>query len=183
MAIDDIECVSEARASVPKEREAWYAIQTYAQNEKTAVAELQRRGITTFLPLRVEQHQWSDRRKRIEVPLFPCYAFVQGVASAEFRQSVARTQRVIRLLGTNEPVPVPDAEIDSLRILVSANASSSPYAFLNVGQRVRIRGGCMDGLDGILVRNDGEDKLVVSINLIQRSVAVHVQGYDLEPLC
>jgi transcription antitermination factor NusG len=182
MTTGGTECVCETGVPVLAERMNWYAIQTYPQNEKKVVAELQLKGIPTFLPLKMERHQWSDRRKLIEVPVFPCYAFVQGVASAAFRQAVARTPRMIRLLGTNEPVPVPDAEIDSLRILVSSNATFSPCAFLKAGQRIRIRGGCMDGLEGVFVSRDGEDKLVVSVSLIQRSLTLNLRGYDIEPV-
>ena len=161
----------------------WYAVHIYPQNEKTVAAELERRGVTTFLPLRGELHRWSDRDKMVQVPLFPCYAFVHIVPSPEFRSVVQQTRRVIRLLSSNdEPIPIPDSEIELIRSLLAGRVPVSPYAFLQAGQKVRIRGGCLDGLEGILVVRNGERNLVLSVNLIQRSLALSIEGYKVEPL-
>jgi transcription antitermination factor NusG len=131
---------------------SWYAVHIYPQNEKRVATELQLRGITTFLPLREERHRWSDRTKVVQVPLFPCYAFVYIVPSPELRSTVQQTHRVIRLLSSgDDPVPVPDSEIESMKTLLAGKVTVSPYAFLQAGQKVRVRGGCLDGLEGILV--------------------------------
>jgi transcription antitermination factor NusG len=161
----------------------WYAVHVYPQNEKTVAAELERKGIETFLPLREETHRWSDRNQVVQVPLFPCYAFVHLVPTPQLRAAVQQTQRVIRLLSMNgEPAPIPDSEIESLRILLAGKVPVSPYSFLQAGQKIRIRGGCLDGVEGILVVRGGERKLVLSVNLIQESVELSIEGYKVEPV-
>jgi transcription antitermination factor NusG len=161
----------------------WYAIHIYPQNEKKVVTELERKGITTFLPLQKELHRWSDRDKMVEVPLFPCYAFVHIVPSPQYCSMVQQTLRVIRLLSANdEPIPIPDSEIELIRNLIAGKVPISPYAFLQAGQKVRVRGGCLDGLEGILVMRNGEQNLVLSVNLIQRSLALSIVGYKIEPI-
>ena len=161
----------------------WYAVHIYPQNEKKVAAELERRGITTFLPLRGERHRWSDRDKMVQVPLFPCYAFIHIVPSPQLRSVVQQTRRVIRLLSANdEPVPIPDSEIESMKSLLAGKVPFSPYDFLRAGQKVRIRGGCLDGLEGILVVRNGERSLVLSVNLIQRSLALSIEGYEVDPM-
>jgi len=162
---------------------SWYAVHIYPQNEKKVATELELRGITTFLPLREERHRWSDRNKVVQVPLFPCYAFVHIVPSPELRSVVQQTRRVIRLLSaSDEPVPIPDSEIESMKTLVAGKVPVSPYAFLQTGQKVRIRGGCLDGIQGILALRNGERNLVLSVNLIQRSLALSIEGYQVEPI-
>jgi transcription antitermination factor NusG len=172
-------------SSVLVNKEArWYAVHVYPQNEKKVVAELERKGIKTFLPLRGERHRWSDRNQLVQVPLFPCYAFVHIVPTPHLRAAVQQTPRVIRLLSPNgEPAPIPDSEIESIRTLLAGNVPVSPYAFLQAGQKVRIRGGCLDGLEGICVDHGGERKLVLSVNLIQQSVELSIEGYKVEPAC
>jgi len=161
----------------------WYAVHTYPQNEKTVATELERSGIKTFLPLRRERHRWSDRVKVVQVPLFPCYTFVHIVPSPQLRSVVRQTRRVIRLLSANdEPIPIPDSEIESMRSLVAGEVPVTPCEFLQAGQKVRIRGGSLDGLEGILVVGNAERKLVLSVNLIQRSLALSIEGYNVEPM-
>lgn len=162
----------------------WYAIHTYSQNEKKVAAELEKRGIETFVPLRSEIHQWSDRKKVVAVPLFPCYAFVRMAATADSYARVVQTPRVLRLLGSDNgrPTPVPDSEIESTRLLTAGNVPLSPYAYLRLGQKVRIRGGALEGVEGIVVGKGENSKLVISVNLIQQSVALSLQGYMVEPV-
>jgi transcription antitermination factor NusG len=159
----------------------WYAVHIYPQNEKKVAAELESRGIATFLPLRKECHQWSDRNKMVQVPLFPCYAFVHIVPSPQLCSLVQQTRRVIRLLSlSDEPVPIPDTEIESMKTLLAGKVPVSPYGFLQAGQKVRVRGGCLNGIEGILAFRNGERNLVLSVNLIQRSLALSIEGYQVE---
>jgi transcription antitermination factor NusG len=161
----------------------WYAVHVYPQNEKKVVSELERRGIKTFLPLRGECHRWSDRNKTVQVPLFPCYAFVHIVPSSQLRSVVRQTRRVIRLLSANdEPIPIPDSEIESIRNLAEGAASVTACDYLQAGQKVRVRGGCLDGLEGILDVRNGKRNLVLSVNLIQRSLAIGIEGYQIDPV-
>jgi transcription antitermination factor NusG len=162
----------------------WYAIHTYSQNEKKVASELENRSFESFVPFRTEIHQWSDRKKAVPVPLFPCYAFVRMAATAHNCSLVTRIPRVLRLLGADNgrPTPLPDSEIESTRRLAAGGVPLSPYAYLRIGQKVRIRGGALDGVQGIVVGNDKDCVLVVSVNLIQQSVALSLRGYRVEPI-
>jgi transcription antitermination factor NusG len=160
----------------------WYAIHTYPQNEKKVAAELCRKGIETFLPLTVETHQWSDRKKRVELPLFPGYAFVRIPGTPDNFVRVLQTGRVLRLLGVSRetPTPIPESEIESTRILVSGEVPLTPHVFLQAGRKVRICGGSLDGVEGVVAESGEAAKLVVSVNLIRQSVALGLRGYRVE---
>lgn len=161
----------------------WYAIQTRARHEKKVVQKLQEKGATTFLPLVTQTHRWSDRFKVIELPLFPCYAFARLAPSVEMRLPALQTPGLLSIVGVHGAgAPIPDKEIEDIQTLMAQNVSSSLYPFIKVGQRVRIRGGCLDGVEGILVAEKSERRLVVSIELIQRSVSVLIDGYEVEPI-
>ena len=139
------------------------------------------RGVSTFLPTITEIHHWSDRRKKVEVPLFPGYIFVHAVMSAYVRRSGMSARGAVRFLTMHgEPVAIPENEIKDIRTLLASHEKCSPYPFLKVGQRVRVRGGALDGIEGRLVRHEGEKTLVISIEAISRSVALHIDGYDLD---
>ena len=161
----------------------WYAVQTCARHEKKVAKKLQENGVTTFLPLVTRTHRWSDRRKVIELPLFPCYAFARLVPSLEMRLSALQTPGVLAIVGTHSVgIPIPDKQIEDIQTLLVQNVSSSLYPFIKVGQRVRILGGCLDGVEGILVAEKSNRRLVVSVELIQRSVSVQVDGYEVEAI-
>jgi transcription antitermination factor NusG len=158
----------------------WYAILTRYRFEKKVIAHLANKRVNTFLPLLEEIHRWSDRRKALQIPLFPGYAFVFLDLSSPSRLEVLRTEGVLRFVAFGaETNPVPARQIDDLKKLLSHKAPCSLHAFLTVGQRVRIRGGCLDGLEGILEQNE-EKSLVISIESIRRSVAIKIEGYELE---
>jgi transcription antitermination factor NusG len=134
-----------------------------------------------FLPLVASERQWSDRRKIVQLPLFASYLFVKTPATTDTRISVLRTNGVIKFVGTgNTGTPIPDGEIESVRTLVTRGVAYQNHTFLNTGQRVRIRGGSLDGVEGVLIDKNDDLSLVVSIELIQRSLAVRVAGYRIE---
>ena len=158
----------------------WYAIQTRYRAEQKVVALLKNKGVETFLPLLEEIHRWSDRQKAVDIPLFSGYGFVYVDLSAVSRMQVLCTQGVIRFVTFGGAVtPVPSAQIDDLRMLLLQKVPCALHAFLKTGQQVRIRGGCLDGLEGILEQS-GQKNLVISIQSIQRSVAIRIEGYELE---
>ena len=162
--------------------EPWFAIQTRPRHEKRVAEELQQRGINTFLPLLSELHSWSDRRKVVQVPLFSCYAFVSIDPVASNRVAVLRVPGVLGFVGSSQHLsPVTAGEIQSIRAVLSG-AEVSPYPFLRVGQRVRILDGALAGVEGVLMARDRERGLVVSVNAIERSVFVRIEGYKVEPL-
>ena len=161
----------------------WYAIHTRARHEKAVTAQLQRIGVTTFLPLIPQTHRWSDRQKTIPCVLFDCYTFVCLESYPEKHLEILKTHGVVGFVGIRGVgLPIPDKEIEDIRDLLANNIPCAPYPFLRTGRRVRIRGGCMDGLEGILVAKNSDQSLVVSVELIQRSIAVRIDGYDVEPI-
>jgi transcription antitermination factor NusG len=163
------------------EVENWYALHTRARHEKLVVQRLTERGVQTFLPLFTEVHRWSDRKKKVELPLFGCYVFAKFAPQRSERLNVLRVGGVLSLVGSQgEGTPIPDEQIDAVRTLMDGTHSWSPYPFLKIGQRVRIRGGALEGVEGILVSRNGGQTLVISVDAIQRSLAVRVEGYQVE---
>src|SRR6202521_2140196 len=165
---------------VPEESN-WYAIHTMARHEKWIAQQLQEKRVFTFLPLLQQIHRWSDRRSKVEVPMFSCYAFVRVARTTEERLKVLRTPGVLGFVGNErQGTPIPDEQVESLRTAISENIPCFPYPFIRAGRRVRIRGGSLDGVEGILVRQGVDQSLVVSVELLRRSVAIRVEGYEIE---
>jgi transcription termination/antitermination protein NusG len=163
------------------EAENWYALHTRARHEKLVVQRLHEKGVQTFLPMFTEVHRWSDRKKKVEMPLFGCYVFAKFTPQRSERLNVLRVGGVLSLVGSQgEGTPIPDEQIDAIRVLMDSTQPWSPYPFLKIGQRVRIRGGALEGLEGILVSRSGGQTLVISVDAIQRSLAVRVEGYQVE---
>ena len=161
----------------------WYAVHTQARHEKVVAQRLAEQGVTTFLPIVTSVHRWSDRNKKVELPLFSCYVFARIHPTNQERNRVHRTAGVFGIVGTRgEGTPIPDAEIESVRGFLNENLPWSVHPFLKIGQRVRICGGSLDGVEGMLVARNGERTLVISVNAIQRSLAVRIEGYNVEPL-
>lgn len=137
-------------------------------------------GTETFLPLLKQVRHWSDRRKTVTAPLFPGYVFARLRDPREQRLPVLQITGVVGFAGgPHQPSSIPDSQIESLQRLLKADAPCTILPFLRDGQRVRIRGGALDGLQGIL-HDHGGKHLVISIECIQRAVSVQVEGYDLE---
>ncbi|MFZ0308146.1 MAG: UpxY family transcription antiterminator [Candidatus Sulfotelmatobacter sp.] len=165
------------------EAENWYALQTRSRHEKIVVQRLEERGVTTFLPVVTEVHRWSDRKKSVQVPLFHCYVFAKFAPNRSERLRVLRVDGVFGLIGARgEGAPIPDEQIDAVRGLVEGQLPWSSHPFLKIGQRVRIRSGALNGMEGILVSRNGDRTLVISVDAIQRSLAVRVEGYEVEPV-
>jgi len=162
--------------------ENWYAVHTRARHERVVVHRLQEQGVTTFLPLVTEVHRWSDRKKTVQVPLFGCYVFAKFTSNRSDRLRVLRVDGVFGLVGAGgEGTPIPDQQIDAVRSLVETQLPWTSHPFLKIGQRVRITSGVLNGMEGILVSRNGDRSLVISVDAIQRSLAVRVEGYEVEP--
>jgi transcription antitermination factor NusG len=171
----------EAEAGNAVTERNWYAIQTRSRHEKTVASHLEKAGIETFLPLCSRVRLWSDRRKTIDFPLFSSYVFVRTAHSNDERVRVLRTLGVVGFVGPrNIAAPIPTDQIEIVRALTRSDVLCSPVPYMAMGQRVRIRSGALRGLEGILVRLVDEHNLIVSIDLIQRSIAVRLQGYEVE---
>jgi len=152
----------------------WFAIRVAPRWEFYSNSELSLRGLDTYLPLRRSKRQWSDRTKIIEQPLFPGYLF--GRFCPEDRVRVLQAPGVKQIVGIgNIPATISDSEIENLKALVSSGSLLAPWPYLYAGQRIRIDRGPLAGIEGFIVRAEqGEPRIVVSVNLLQRSVAAEI---------
>jgi transcription antitermination factor NusG len=143
--------------------------------------QLEQKGIETFLPLVKRVQKWSDRIKEVEWPLFAGYNFVRVVLSSPERLRVLRAHGVVGLVGINgSGTAIPESQIQDIRTLLASKVPFEEHPFLKVGQRVRIRGGSLDGVEGVLAAQNGDQSLVISLEPIQRSLSIRVQGYIVE---
>jgi transcription antitermination factor NusG len=160
----------------------WYAIRTRSRHEKMVAEQLEEQCIESFLPLVKRTRKWSDRKKEVELPLFSGYSFARLVLYSPDRLRVLQTHGVAGFVGVRGiGVPVPEGQIASLRTLTASGIPMTDRPFLQIGQRVRIRGGALDGIEGILAAQDHRN-LVVSVEPIHRSLSVCIDGYGFEPI-
>ena len=166
-----------------KQETFWYAVQTMPRHEMKVSAELAGKEVPCFLPTISNTRQWSDRKKIIVEPLFAGYVFVKIAPQSELRIPLLKTKGVVGLVGTRGvPAPIPEPEIAAIRAVVESKVPYRPYQYLSIGKKVRIQGGVLDGLEGILQEVKGDQSLIVSVELINRSLAVTISGYDVRPV-
>ena len=159
----------------------WYAVSVFPRHEKHVARLLDARGTNYLLPLYSSLRRWKDRRKRVDMVLFPGYVFV----SIEVRERVG----ILMLPGVahfvtfqGQPAVVPEHEMNAIGVSVRSGAVTKPHPYLQKGRRVRISSGPMAGVEGILVRRKDKFRVVLSVDLIMRSVAAEVDEADIEPL-
>lgn len=159
----------------------WYAVYTLPQNEKSASAHLALRDIESYLPIYERVSKWRNRQHvKLQLPLFPSYLFV--CIGARDRSRVLAAPGVVRIVGTRrESIPIPDEIIDFLRSELCLGRAE-PYRELVVGERVRIRDGSMRGVEGTLVRKNNKLRFILSVEMIQRHVAIEIDASSLEPI-
>lgn len=158
----------------------WYALQVASRCEKAVSTGLAMRGYSQFLPLFRSRRKWSDRFQDVDLPLFPGYVFCQ--LDVSHRLPVLVTPGVVRIVGIGKmPVPVDDSEMGAVHAIVKSGQLAQPWPFLKVGQTVTIEEGPLRSVTGILTNVDGSDKLVVSISLLQRSLAVTLPRQSIRP--
>lgn len=171
------------RLDLAADESHWYAVHTMARHEKRVAAQFQEKHISTFLPLLRQTNRWSDRQCTVEVPMFSCYAFVRLVQTTNERLKVLRTPGVLGFVGSErQGTPIPEEQIENLEAAIRGKSLCVPHPFIKVGKRVRVCGGALDGLEGILMRQGGDQSLIVSIELLCRSVSIRVEGYRVEPI-
>jgi transcription antitermination factor NusG len=159
----------------------WYAAHIRSRHEKRVAEQLSKREVVCFLPLYTSKRHWSDRIAKVDLPLFPGYLFVQ-IPLAE-RLKVLEVPGVVGLVSSRqEPVPLEDSEIEILRKGLSEELKAEPHPYLKVGERVRVIRGSLSGLVGILERKKDSYRVVVSLDLIMRSIAVEISVTDIEPV-
>lgn len=159
----------------------WYAAYSRANHEKRVADQLASRGVENFLPQYESLRKWKDRRVKLELPLFPGYVFVK--MALRDRLPVLQIPGVVRLVGFGgRPVAMPEEEVARIRDFLNKGCRAEPYPFLTVGRRIRIMSGPLAGLEGVLKRHKGRHRVVLSIEMIERSVVVDADASDLEPL-
>lgn len=157
----------------------WYALYTAPRHEKSVADQINCRGISCFLPLYRSTRRWKDRRKELAMVLFPGYVFV--CIAPQDRLRVLQLPGAVRFVAFNgRPVALPEQEIELLRSRLSGTFVMEPHPYLRVGRRIRVRSGPLQGLEGIIVRKKDRCRLVFSIDLIMRSVAVEVDDDEVE---
>jgi transcription antitermination factor NusG len=156
----------------------WYAAYTRAQHEKKVARQLELRSIEAFLPLYEKISRWKDRRVRLQLPLFSGYVFVRMDLEEKLR--VLQVSGVVRLVGfRGQPTALPEAEMEALRSGLSGALHAEPCPYLAVGSHVRIKSGPLLGTEGVLLKKKSGYRFVVSLELIQRSIAVEVDALDI----
>jgi transcription antitermination factor NusG len=154
---------------------SWFAVEIQHNRERAVADLLQSKGFDAFLPTYQEPRQWSDRIKLTELPLFPGYLFCR--LNGERRLPILTTPGVRRIISFgNTPIPVPEDEIEAVRRFIKSKLKIHPWPFLEVGQTVRIEKGPLAGVEGVLQEFRGNYRVVVSISLLQRSIAAEMDG-------
>lgn len=156
----------------------WFAVYTKANHERRVAGQLSARGVEHFLPAYLSVRHWKDRRVTLEMPLFPGYVFVRIAPRDRLR--VLQVPGVAHLVGVRgNPEPLLEAEVVSLRESLAVGVEATPHPYLIAGRRVTMRSGPLAGLSGILIRCKSTTRFVVSVELIQRSIAVELDAADL----
>jgi transcription antitermination factor NusG len=157
----------------------WYAAYTSANHEKRVAEQLGVRSVEHFLPVYESVRRWKDRRMKLQLPLFPGYVFVR--LALRDRLQVLQVPGVAKLVGFNGiPTALPHGEIEALRTSLGNGVRAEPHPYLKVGRRVRVKSGSLAGLEGVLLRRKNSTRFVISLDLIMRSVAVEIEGSEVE---
>jgi transcription antitermination factor NusG len=159
--------------------ENWYAIYTCPRHEKRVAEQIKQRSFLCFLPLYRSVRRWKDRRKELELALFPSYVFVRMALASKLQ--VLQLPGVVRIVSFNgQPTALPTEEMEAFQTRWSGELKIEPHPYLRVGRRVLVHSGPMQGLKGIIVRRKDCCRVIFSIDLIMRSVAVELDEADLE---
>ena len=159
----------------------WYAVYTRSRHEKFVASELAGKAVETFLPLFETVRRWKNGNHLLHLPLFPSYVFVRIVLAE--RLDVLKVPGVVRLVGFNStPTPLAEGEVEGLRRALSEGVRAEPYSCLSTGRRVRITTGPLTGRVGILVRRKGSLRMVLSSELMQRSILLDIDALAVEPI-
>lgn len=159
----------------------WYAVYTYPRHERAVTENLQSQSVVAYLPTLLTQSEWKDRRVRLHTPAFPSYIFTK--ISLAQRSRVLSTSGVVRILSFNgKPVPIANSEIEALKLCLDRGTAIERCPTLEVGDRVRVKSGTLEGLIGQISRCKKDRRLIVPITLIHQSVAIEIDMQLLEPL-
>jgi transcription antitermination factor NusG len=161
----------------------WYALYTRSRFEKKMLGELTDRRIEVFLPMREILSRWKDRKKRIWIPLFPGYIFVNHVDTPESRFRILNIPGAVRFVGfEGHANPIPEEQILSVRKFLEVSIAVDPYPYVQVGSRVEVIAGPLKGIRGILVEKRGRFRFVIQVDLIRQAVSVEIDASDVRPI-
>jgi transcription antitermination factor NusG len=159
----------------------WFALQIRSRWEGTTAALLRGKGLETLLPTYTTKRKWSDRFKVVEAPLFPGYVFCRF--DVHNRLPVLITPGVISVVGRGKtPIAVDEKEILSIQATIGSGIHLEPWPYLEIGERVRVKDDVLDGMEGILTNFKGSDRVVISVTLLRRSVALEIDRSRISPL-
>ena len=159
----------------------WYAVRTKSNREKSVSTLLEARGLQLYLPLYRTRRQWSDRVVETSLPLFPGYVFCR--LDSCLCSPVICTPGVVSILSFGgKPAPVPDGEIKAIENVLCSGLDAEPCPFIHEGQRIRLQRGPLAGLEGILVQKKSNWRVVVSVEMLQRSLSVEVDPQSISAL-
>ena len=162
------------------ESESWLALYTRHQHEKVVADMLTAKGFEAFLPLYDSMRRWKDRKKMISMPLFPCYVFVRGPLERKLAMITTPGVHMILYRGENVAL-IPGEEMQAIQKAVEGPFCVEPHPYLKCGERVRVKRGSLEGVEGVLVRKKNLYRLVLSVNMVAQSVAVEINAADVEP--
>lgn len=158
------------------EETRWFALRVRPRHEKSVAHLLGTRGWESFLPLYRSRSQWSDRMKTVQLPLFPGYVFCRSDRTHGIG-GVVSTPGVVHVVSFGiEPQPIEEQEITRLRRLVDTDLNYHPWPYVRVGERVRLCYGPLSGMEGIVDQVKNSVRVVISVEMLQRSVAVEIDG-------
>jgi transcription antitermination factor NusG len=161
----------------------WYALYTRSRFEKKMLSELSERNVEVFLPMREVISRWKDRKKKIWMPLFPGYIFVNYVDTPENRYRILNIPGAVRFIGVEKHAdPIPEEQIFSIRRFLEAGSAVDPYPYIQVGTRVEVIAGPMTGIRGILIEKRGKCRFVLQVDLIRQAVSVEIDASDVRPI-
>jgi transcription antitermination factor NusG len=162
-------------------RREWWAVYTRHQHEKAVATSFSSNGLDVFLPLYSAVRQWKDRKKQLSLPLFPCYVFLRS--DLERRVGILSTPGVHSIvMMSGQPAVIPEVDIEAIRRAVDSPQKVEPHPFLRRGDWVRIKSGPLANIEGILVRRKGSYRLILSAEVLQKSIAVEIDAFSIEPL-
>jgi transcription antitermination factor NusG len=159
----------------------WFALSVRPRHEKNVATYLSGKGYDQYLPLYLSRRQWSDRVKPVDLPLFGGYVFSRFDPLK--RLPILTIPGVLSVVSFGQgPAPVDDGELSAIRRIAESGAPAEPWPFLKVGQRVRVERGPLAGVEGILLQMRSQSRIVVSVSLLQRSVAAEVGRDCISPI-
>jgi transcription antitermination factor NusG len=166
------------------DRTFWYCIHTRSRHEDAVYQRLSDKKMQAFLPKLEVWSRRKDRRKKIQKALFPGYLFVYENLEPRRGLEILKTPGVVKILGNEAgPMPVPEIQIESIKKILDGKAAVSPFPYLKEGQLVRVVDGPLRGCEGFLIKiKEEKEKLVISIDLLRRSVSVEIESSSVEPI-